>query len=223
MNYDATFLLAFFFGSLGAHRFYNKQYGTGFLMFITLGGFGLWALIDLILIVANGYKVNGVTVMRETSFFKTAVHYVAAGITALQYFMILIFSIAIIAMAGVFASEIENTSNLINSVSDTTIQEISENGGLNEEQMESAKSFIESGSFSRAQVIDMLKFQGVSEADAEIGVDSLNVDWNEQALKAVDDVTLFREPSDEEIRDNLTLNKFTPEQIDYAIANKNAN
>jgi TM2 domain-containing membrane protein YozV len=34
-------------GVLGIHRFYVCIIGTGILQLITLGGFGIWALIDI--------------------------------------------------------------------------------------------------------------------------------------------------------------------------------
>ena len=49
-------LLCFFFGFLGAHRFYVKKYATAVLMIITLGGFGVWALIDLIFILCGAFR-----------------------------------------------------------------------------------------------------------------------------------------------------------------------
>lgn len=52
----ATVLLAFFLGPIGAHRFYLGKIGTGILMLFTLGGLGVWALIDLILAVAGVMK-----------------------------------------------------------------------------------------------------------------------------------------------------------------------
>lgn len=51
-----TLLLCLFLGFLGAHRFYVRKYGTGFLMLATLGGFGMWAFIDLIFIVLNKFE-----------------------------------------------------------------------------------------------------------------------------------------------------------------------
>ena len=50
-----TLLLCFFVGTLGVHGFYNGKIGTGILMLITLGGFGIWYLIDLIFIIVGRF------------------------------------------------------------------------------------------------------------------------------------------------------------------------
>jgi len=48
-------LLCIFLGNFGIHRFYVGKIGTGILMFLTLGGLGIWYLIDLALIVSNRF------------------------------------------------------------------------------------------------------------------------------------------------------------------------
>ena len=53
-----TIVLCFFLGTFGVHRFYNKKIGTGILQLLTLGGLGIWALIDLVLILLNKFKMS---------------------------------------------------------------------------------------------------------------------------------------------------------------------
>ena len=52
----AVTLLAWFLGQLGIHRFYLEKYGTAILMLFTLGGLGIWALIDFIIAVTGNMK-----------------------------------------------------------------------------------------------------------------------------------------------------------------------
>jgi TM2 domain-containing membrane protein YozV len=65
----ATFLLAFFLGGLGIHRFYVGKNGTGltilllsifsiFTLFISGAVSAVWALIDCIIILCGGFKDN---------------------------------------------------------------------------------------------------------------------------------------------------------------------
>ena len=51
-----TLLLCFFLGFMGVHRFYVGKIGTGILMLITFGGFGIWSLIDFIMIAVGSFK-----------------------------------------------------------------------------------------------------------------------------------------------------------------------
>ncbi|MFH1571290.1 MAG: TM2 domain-containing protein [Gemmatimonadota bacterium] len=52
----AAALLCFFLGVFGAHRFYVGKIGTGILTIVTLGGcFGIWPMIDLILIAVGAF------------------------------------------------------------------------------------------------------------------------------------------------------------------------
>ncbi|MFU2363048.1 MAG: TM2 domain-containing protein [Clostridiales bacterium] len=50
-----TLLLCIFFGGIGVHRFYAGKIGTGILQLITLGGCGIWTLVDLIMIIIGNF------------------------------------------------------------------------------------------------------------------------------------------------------------------------
>lgn len=50
-----AFLLCFFLGIFGIHRFYVGKTGTGILQLVTLGGVGIWSLIDFIMIIIGRF------------------------------------------------------------------------------------------------------------------------------------------------------------------------
>lgn len=90
----ATFLLCLFLGSLGVHRFYVGKIGTGILMLLTSGGFGIWYLYDLITIVCNNFtdkKGNRIEITRNPSTPKTIAFVVGSIAAAFLIFFVCIF------------------------------------------------------------------------------------------------------------------------------------
>jgi hypothetical protein len=51
-----TLLLCFFLGFIGVHRFYTGHTAIGVVQILTLGGCGIWTLVDFIIIIVGNFK-----------------------------------------------------------------------------------------------------------------------------------------------------------------------
>ncbi|MBT3691087.1 TM2 domain-containing protein [Candidatus Woesearchaeota archaeon] len=59
VDWTLTLIMSVVFGSLGVDRFIMGKIGTGLLKLVTFGGFGIWWLVDVIL-VATKYNFKDV-------------------------------------------------------------------------------------------------------------------------------------------------------------------
>ncbi|WP_346940518.1 TM2 domain-containing protein [uncultured Clostridium sp.] len=54
-SWGATLVFCIVLGFIGFHRFYVGKAGTAILMLLTLGGFGIWIIVDLVSIIINSF------------------------------------------------------------------------------------------------------------------------------------------------------------------------
>lgn len=80
-----------------------------------------------------------------------------------------------------------------------------------------AESYLDYSSFSRSGLIEQLEFEGFDTADAEFAVDSLNVDWNEQAAKKAESYLNYSSFSRSGLIEQLEFEGFTSEQAEYGV------
>lgn len=55
-KWTTALLLSIFLGGFGVDRFYLGQVGLGIAKLLTFGGFGIWTIIDIIMIATKNVR-----------------------------------------------------------------------------------------------------------------------------------------------------------------------
>ena len=81
----------------------------------------------------------------------------------------------------------------------------------------SAESYIDTMAFSREGLIEQLEYEGFTTAEATLAVDTIVVDWNEQAYKSAESYLDTMPFSRTELVDQLVYEGFTASQAAYGV------
>jgi TM2 domain-containing membrane protein YozV len=101
-SFVTTWILSLLLGTLGVDRFYLGKIGSGVAKLLTLGGFGIWAIVDLIITLTgnardkDGRPLDGYLANRKKAWIITGIVWLASMITGI---LLTIVSITITAQA----------------------------------------------------------------------------------------------------------------------------
>ena len=118
----------------------------------------------------------------------------------------------------------ENSSSLNNEASDQQSEgpEINESGSDNP-AAQRAKDYLSYTAFSRTGLIEQLEYEGYSNYESQKAVDSLNVDWNEQALLKASEYLNYSAFSYSGLMNQLEYEGFSHSEAMYGVDNCGTN
>lgn len=107
-HFLAAFFISFMWGTFGADRFYLGKIGTGILKLVTLGGFGIWTIIDLLMIMGGYMRDKQGRELLQAADYKRFAYLTVLIFAIVIGVIVLINGIALIIAVNQFFDSLQN-------------------------------------------------------------------------------------------------------------------
>lgn len=81
-----------------------------------------------------------------------------------------------------------------------------------------AENYLDYTAFSNSGLVEQLEFEGFSQEHASYAVDTVSVDWQEQAVTMAQNYLDYSSFSKQELIDQLIFEGFSSEHANYAVS-----